>query len=170
MKRRQLQKKQIVSDLAGSISNTNTMIISHYQGLTVKEITALRIKIQEAGGSFRVTKNSLARLAVKDTDFKSLHSLFVGPTAVAFSINSVALAKVIVDYAKENEKFIIKGGIIDNKLIDTNDIKALAALPSLEELRAKIIGTIIAPATKLVSVLQAPAGQLARMLNTYSSK
>ncbi|MFV9875772.1 MAG: 50S ribosomal protein L10 [Rickettsiales endosymbiont of Dermacentor nuttalli] len=170
MKTRQLQKKQIVLRLGQSISSTNTVIVSHYQGLTVKEITELRRNVQEIGGNFKVTKNSLIRLTVKNTKFESLSSLFLGPTAIAFSGNSVALAKALVDYAKGNEKFIIKGGIIDNKLIDTNDIKALAALPSLEELRAKIIGTIIAPATKLVSVLQAPAGQLARMLNTYSSK
>ncbi|AIL64922.1 Ribosomal protein L10 [Rickettsiales bacterium Ac37b] len=170
MKTRQLQKKQIVSDLGQSISNTNTMIVSHYQGLTVKEIMVLRRRIDEIGGNFKVTKNSLVRLAVMNTGFEPLSSLFLGPTAIAFSDNSVALAKIMVDYAKENEKLIIKGGIIDSKLIDTNDIKALAALPSIEELRAKIIGTIIAPATKLVSVLQAPAGQLVRMLNTYSSK
>jgi large subunit ribosomal protein L10 len=122
----------------------------------------------EAGATFRVTKNRLTKIALEDTSFAKLAELFVGPTAIAFSEDPVAAARIVVDYAKKNDSLQIVGGALGEKMLDVDGVKALASLPSLDELRGTIIGLINAPATKVAGVLQAPAGQLARVLGAYA--
>ncbi|KIM00015.1 LSU ribosomal protein L10p (P0) [Paramagnetospirillum magnetotacticum MS-1] len=146
------------------------MVVTHYMGLTVAEMTDLRGKMRAAGASFKVTKNRLTKLALVGTEFESIADLFVGPTAIAVSRDPVAAAKVIADYAKTNDKLKILGGSLGKLRLDVNGVKALATLPSLDELRAKLLGMISTPATRIAGVLQAPAGQLARVLKAKADK
>jgi len=146
------------------------LVVTHYTGLTVKEMTQLRGKVREAGAKFKVTKNRLTRLALKDTKFEGLGDLLTGPTAIAYSDNPAAVAKVVVDFGKTNEKLVILGGAFDKQRLNADGIKALASLPSLNELRARIVGMIQTPATRIAGVLQAPAGQLARVVGAYAKK
>ena len=146
------------------------MVVTHYSGMTVAEITALRERMREGGASFKITKNRLTRLALAGTRYEGLSDLFTGPTAIAFSSDPVAAAKVVVNFAKDNEKLIILGGGIGEDVYDANGVKALANLPSLDESRARILGLLMAPASKIASVLQAPGGQIARVLGAYAQK
>lgn len=164
------QKAELVADLKSSFSKTSVVIITRNLGLTVAQSTVLRTKMREAGASYKVSKNKLARIAVEGTTYSSLHDLLVGPTALSTSVDPVAPAKVIVDFAKTNDKLEIVGGAMGDTVLDVAGVKALAELPSLDELRAKIVGLIQAPATKIVQVVQAPAGQLARVFAAYATK
>lgn len=146
------------------------VVVTRYSGLTVQEMSDLRRQMRGAGADFKVTKNRLTRLALEGTRFKSLADLFKGPTAIAFSKDPVAAAKVATDFAKKNEKLVVVGGAMGETVLNPEGVKALAAMPSLNELRGKIVGLLNAPATKIAGVLQAPAGQLARVLNAYASK
>jgi large subunit ribosomal protein L10 len=146
------------------------MVVTHYSGLSVADMTDLRGQMREAGASFKVTKNRLTRLALKGTKFESITDLFLGPTAVAYSADPVAAAKVVVDYGKRNEKLVVLGGALDDRILDVNGIKALASLPSLDALRAKLLGMLNTPATRIAGVLQAPAGQLARVVGAHAAK
>lgn len=146
------------------------MLISHYQGLTVKEISALRVQVRAAGATFKVTKNLLAKRALKGTPYESLMPMFKGPTAVLLAEDPVAAAKVISTFSKDNEKLVLVGGAFGDHALDAAAIKQLATLPSLDELRGKIIGLLNAPATKIAGVLQAPAAQLARVFGAYATK
>jgi len=162
------QKEQIVASLRQIFANTTLVVVTHQVGLTVADATDLRRRMGEAGATFRVTKNRLTKIALEDTSFAELAELFVGPTAIAFSEDPVAAARVVVDYAKKNDGLRIVGGALGEKMLDVDGVKALASLPSLDELRGTIIGLINAPATKVAGVLQAPAGQLARVLGAYA--
>jgi len=162
------QKEQIVASLRQIFANTTLVVVTHQVGLTVADATDLRRRMGEAGATFRVTKNRLTKIALEDTSFAELAELFVGPTAIAFSADPVAAARVVVDYAKKNDGLQIVGGALGEKMLDVDGVKALASLPSLDELRGTIIGLINAPATKVAGVLQAPAGQLARVLGAYA--
>jgi large subunit ribosomal protein L10 len=164
------QKAELVADLKSSFSKTSVVIITRNLGLTVAQSTVLRTKMREAGASYKVSKNKLARIAVEGTTYGSLHDMLVGPTALSTSVDPVAPAKVIVDFAKTNDKLEIVGGAMGDTVLDVAGVKALAELPSLDELRAKIVGLIQAPATKIVQIVQAPAGQLARVLAAYAAK
>jgi large subunit ribosomal protein L10 len=164
------QKEKQVNELRDIFGSAQLVVLTHQSGLTVEESTDLRAKMRDAGARFKVTKNRLARLAVDGTKFADLADQFTGPTAIAYSDDPVAAAKVAVDFAKDNEKLIIVGGSLDEKVLDTSDVAALAKLPSLDELRGKIVGLLQAPATKVAGVLQAPAGQLARVFSAYGSK
>jgi len=146
------------------------LVVTHQSGMTVAEVTDLRRQMRAAGASFKVTKNRLARLALKGTRFEGLASLFTGPTAIAYSTDPVVAAKVAVEFANSNEKLVIVGGGLGERVLDQSGIKALAKLPSLTELRGRIAGLLQAPAAKLAGVLQAPAGQLARVFQAYGSK
>ena len=146
------------------------VIVTHYSGLTVQEMTDLRRQMLDVGASFKVTKNRLTRLALEGTRFKPLADLFKGPTAIAYSDDPVAAAKAATDYAKKNEKLVVLGGAMAGTVLNAEGVKALASLPSLDELRGRLVGLLQAPATKIAGVLQAPAGQLARVLNAYASK
>lgn len=163
------QKEELVASMHEVFKDANIVVVSHYTGLTVGEMTDLRAKMREVGAGFKVTKNRLTRLALKDTDYESLDALFTGPTAMAYSEDPVAAAKAAVEFAKDNDKFVVMGGAMGSTVLDADGVKALATLPSLDELRGKLIGLVQAPATKVAGVMQAPAGQLARVCGAYGA-
>ena len=164
------EKSQLVETLATVFQDTGVIVVAHYSGLTVAQMTALRGKMREAGGGVRVAKNRLVKLALKGTDAEPISDLFEGPTVVAYSSDPVAAAKVAVEFAKANEKLVIRGGAMGSTALDPEGVKALAALPSLDELRGKLVGLIASPATKVAQVLNAPASQLARVFTAYADK
>ncbi len=164
------QKKSLVSELKADIAEASTLVVTHYKGLSVAEITDLRRTLGAKNAHFRVVKNTLLRLVAANTEYESLVSYFHGPVAIAFSKDPVAAAKGVVDFAKKNDKLVILGGAVNSQKVDVSSIQMLATLPSLDELRAKLIGLINAPATRIASVLQAPGGQVARVIHAYSSK
>lgn len=159
-----VQKEELVSSLNGVFASANLVVVTRPSGLTVAESTDLRRRMLESGASFKVTKNRLTRLALKGTKFEPLTDLFAGPTAIAFSEDPIAAAKVAVKFAEENQKLEIIGGGLNEETLDSEGIKALAKLPSLDELRGKIVGMLNTPATRIAGVLQAPGGQLARVM------
>ena len=164
------QKSSLVSSLHERLSGATLVVITRQSGLTVAESSDLRRKMLKAGAGYKVTKNRLARLALEGTKFAELASMFTGPTAIALSDDPVAAAKVAVEFAKTNEKLEIVGGALNAKVLDAAGVKALATLPSLNELRAKFLGMLQTPATRIAGVLQAPAGQLARVLRAKADK
>ncbi len=166
----QAQKRELVTELNGVFTNAASVVVTHYSGLTVAEINDLRNQMRQVGANFKVTKNRLVRLALADTPYASLTEMFSGPTAIAYSQDVVAAAKIAVKFAKTNEKLVVIGGAMGEIVLDVNGVQELASLPSLDELRGKIVGLLQAPATKVAGVLQAPAGQLARVLGAYASK
>jgi large subunit ribosomal protein L10 len=153
------EKKQLLDDLHELFNKSEILVVSHYKGLTVAEVSELRDAIRKAGAGFRVTKNRITKLALKDTKFEGLADLFKGPTAVAFANDPVSACKACVEFAKNNEKLIIVGGGMGAEALSIAEINRLASIPSMDELRAKIIG-----------LLQAPAAQLARVTKAYSEK
>ncbi|MCB2102897.1 MAG: 50S ribosomal protein L10 [Rhodobacterales bacterium] len=164
------QKEEWVASLHQVFSETEMVVVTHYSGLTVAQSGALRTKMREAGANFKVTKNRLTRLALKDTRFAGLNDMFTGPTAIAYSDDPVAAAKAAVEFAKGNDKLVILGGALGENVLDADGVKALATLPSLDELRAKLAGLLTQPAAKIAMVLQAPGGQVARVINAYAEK
>jgi large subunit ribosomal protein L10 len=164
------QKEELVSSLHETFSGAEMVVVTHNLGLSVKQMEALRVQLREAGASFKVTKNRLTRLALKDTKFEGLADLFTGPTGIAYSNDAVAAARVSVKFAKGNDKFVVVGGALGAEALDVAGVQALATLPSLDELRGKLVGLLQAPATKIAGVLQAPAGQLARVCSAYGSQ
>lgn len=164
------EKRAFVQDMHAVFADIGCVVVAHYSGLTVSEMTVLRRAMRDAGATFRVTKNRLTKLALQETPYVGLADLFRGPTGLAFSADPVAAAKATVEFAKQNQKMVVLGGAVGGTLLDAKGVEALAALPSLDELRAKLIGLVNAPASKVVGVLQAPAGQLARVLQAYGSK
>lgn len=163
-------KEQLVASLQQTFAETAVVVVTHYSGLSVGEMTNLRAQMREAGASLKVTKNRLTKRALSGTRYEGLDGMFVGPTAMAYSPDPVAAAKVTVAFAKTHPKLIVIGGGLGDKTLDAEGIKALASLPSLDELRGKLIGLINAPATKVAGVLQAPAGQIARVLSAYAAQ
>ena len=163
-------KKDWVGALHDTFGTVGLVVVTHYSGLTVAEMTDLRGKMRASGAGFKVVKNRLTRLALAETEYETLADLFTGPTAIAFSKDPVMAAKVAVDYAKANEKLKILGGSLGNKRLDVEGVKALATLPSLDELRGRLVGMISTPATRSAGVLQAPAGQLARVMRAQAEK
>jgi large subunit ribosomal protein L10 len=163
-------KEELVTSLQKSLSDTVCVVVTHQTGMTVQEVTDLRRQMRAAGANFKVTKNRLARIALAGTKFEQLSPMFIGPTAIAFSRDPVAAAKVAVEFAKKNEKLTIIGGGLDARQLDAEGIKALATLPSLDTLRAKLLGLLQTPATRIAAVLQAPGGQVARVLGAYARK
>jgi large subunit ribosomal protein L10 len=163
------QKQALVAELQETFESNNLVVVTHQSGLTVAEVSELRKQMREAGGSFKVTKNRLAKIALKGTKFEGLADQFTGPTAIAVSSDPVAAAKIAVEFANKNEKLQIVCGSLETEALDADAVMALAKLPSLDELRGKLIGLIQAPATKIAGVLQAPAGQLARVFGAYGS-
>ena len=164
------QKKELVSFMRDVMSDAASVVVVNYKGLTVAEMTDLRAKMSEVGASFKVTKNRLTRLALKETDYEGIADLFTGPTAIGYSSDPVASAKVLAKFAKDNEKLVILGGGMGSTVLDVDGIKALASLPSLDELRGKLVGLLQAPATKIAGLTQAPAGQLARVFGAYGNQ
>jgi large subunit ribosomal protein L10 len=164
------QKAEAVETLKGVFAGAGVVVVSHYSGLTVADLTALRSRLRKEGASLKVVKNRLVQRAIDGTPKSAAASLFTGPTAIAYSEDPIAAAKVAVAYAKEKEQFVVIGGLFGDQLLDKQGVTALATLPSLDELRGKLIGLVQAPATKIAGVLAAPAGQLARVLNAYATK
>lgn len=163
-------KEALVTQLHQSLSAATLVVVTQQKGLTVAETTKLRRQMRDAGASFKVAKNRLARLALKGTAFESLSDKLKGPTGLAYSSDPVAAARVAVKYAKDNDKLSILGGALSGQTLDTAGVEALSKLPSLDELRGKLIGLLQAPATKIAGVLQAPAAQLARVFSAYANK
>src|SRR5579864_178205 len=163
-------KKEAVEELNGLFKTTSVAIVAHYSGLTVAQMQTLRRQMKQAGASVKVAKNRLAKIALEGTDVASIASLLKGPALIAFSGDPVAAPKVAVDFARTNERFVILGGAMGKTALDSNGVKALAALPSLDELRAKIVGLVQAPATKIAQVVTAPAAKVARVVQAYASK
>jgi large subunit ribosomal protein L10 len=164
------RKAEVVGSLNGLIGEAGSVVVAHYSGMTVAQMTDLRSRMRAAGASFKVAKNRLTVRALKGTAAEAIAPLFKGPTGIAVSRDPIAASRVVVAYAKENDKFVILGGLVAGTTVDANGVKALAELPSLDELRGKIIGLLNAPATKLAGLLAAPAGQLARVIGAYSNK
>ena len=164
------EKSEVVSALHESFAQMGVVVVTRNLGMSVAQSTDLRQKMRDAGAAFRVTKNRLAKIAIKDTDYIVLDDMLTGPVGLATSADPVAAAKVAVDFAKTNDKLEIVGGAMGAQLLDADGVKALASLPSLDELRGKLVGLIQAPATKLATVIQAPAAQLARVFNAYAEK
>jgi large subunit ribosomal protein L10 len=164
------QKTQSVTELNGLFTESSAVIVAHYSGLSVSQMNDLRTKMRDAGASFKVAKNRLAKLALEGTPIAEISDLFSGPTGIGYSEDPVAAPKVLVNFAKDNENLVILGGAAIGSILDLQGVKALAALPSLDELRGKIVSLIQAPATKIAGVLQAPAGQMARVLSAYANK
>ena len=164
------EKRELVSTMNEVFQETNVVVVAHYAGLTVAELTALRGKARTAGVSVKVAKNRLVKLALQGTESAHIADLFTGPTLVAYSDDPVAAPKVVADFAKTNDKLVILGGAMGATALDADGVKALATMPSLDELRAKIVGMINTPATRIAGVLQAPAGNLARVFGAYARK
>ncbi|MBN9491688.1 MAG: 50S ribosomal protein L10 [Alphaproteobacteria bacterium] len=164
------EKAEAIAELNQIFKDANLMVVTRQSGLTVQEVTDLRRRIRAAGASYKVAKNRLTLRALEGTPFKALGPMFTGPTAIAYSKDPVAAAKVVSIFAKENEKLSIVGGALGENTLDVAGVQALATLPSLDALRATIIGLLQAPATKVAGVLQAPAGQVARVLGAYGAK
>ena len=164
------EKTDAVAVLNATFNESAVVVVTRNLGLTVAQSTDLRNKMRDAGASYKVAKNRLTKIALADTQYAGLSDLLTGPTAIATSGDPVAAAKVAVDFAKTNDKLEIVGGAMGNMLLDVDGVKALASLPSLDALRAKLIGLIQAPATKVAQVLVAPAGQLARVFGAYAAK
>ncbi|WP_411286307.1 50S ribosomal protein L10 [Phenylobacterium sp.] len=164
------QKQEAIETLRSDFAGAGAVVVTHYMGLTVAEMTDLRGRLREQGAQLKVVKNTLATKALDGSVGEAGDALFKGPVAIAFGPDPVSAAKVATQYAKDNEKFTVVGGLMGQEVLDQASIKALAVLPSLDQLRAKLIGLLQAPATKIAGVLQAPASQLARVFAAYAAK
>ena len=162
------QKAESVASLNAVFNEVGVVVITRNLGLTVAQSTQLRTKIREAGASYKVAKNRLAKLAIQNTDYAGIGDLLTGPTAIAASVDPVAAAKVVVEFAKTNDKLEIVGGSMGSQVLTPDGVKALASMPSLDELRAKLIGLVQAPATKIAQLSTAPAAKLARVFGAYA--
>ncbi len=165
-----VQKKEAVAFLKDVFANANSIVVVRNAGLDVGEMTSLRNEMREAGASLKVAKNRLARLALEGTDIESLGDYLKGPSVLGYSDDPVAAARILVKFAKKNDKIEVLGGAMGSTMLDLSGVKALAALPSLDELRGKLVGLLQAPAGKLANITQAPAGQLARVFGAYGSQ
>lgn len=164
------EKREFVSALGQVFAETSMVVVTRNNGLTVAEVSNLRRQMRASGSTFKVAKNRLTALALDGTRFEGIKSLLKGPTALAWHTDPVAVAKAAVDFAKTNEKFVVVGGALGNRMLDADGIKALADLPSLDTLRGRLVGMVQTPATRIAGVLQAPAGQLARVFGAYATK
>jgi large subunit ribosomal protein L10 len=165
-----IEKREAVASLASVFAETSIVVVTRNRGMTVAEVSELRRRMRRAGVTYKVAKNRLARLALQGTRFDGIAPLLEGPTALAWAKDPVAAAKTAVEFAKANEKLEIVGGGLGAQTLNAEGIKALAELPSIEALRAKLLGLLVSPATRLAGVLQAPAGQVARVLSAYAKK
>ncbi len=164
------EKREFVASLGQVFAETSMVVVAQNKGLTVAEVSDLRRKMRASGSTYKVAKNRLAVLALEGTRFDGIKPMLKGPTALAWSQDPVAVAKTAVDYAKTNEKFVVIGGALGAQMLNADGIKALADLPSLDALRARLVGMIQTPATRIAGILAAPAGQLARVLGAYARK
>jgi len=163
-------KRELVGTLNSVFNETSVVVVAHYAGLTVADMQKLRAQMKQAGASVKVAKNRLAKIALEGTDVASIGNLLKGPTLLAYSSDPVAAAKVAVDFAKANDKLVIIGGAMGKTALNVDGVKALATMPSLDELRAKLVGLIQAPATKIAQLSTAPAAKLARVFGAYAER
>lgn len=164
------QKKEMVSYLNGVFADAGVVVVSHYSGMTVSQMSELRRRMGAANANLKVIKNRLAKLALEGTPYNGISELFKGPTVIAYSADPVAAPKIAFEYAKSNERFAILGGAMGNVVLDKQGVEQLAKAPSLDEIRATIVGMVSTPARRIATVLAAPASQLARVLNAYAEK
>ncbi|MES2338881.1 MAG: 50S ribosomal protein L10 [Pseudomonadota bacterium] len=164
------QKTEAVAELNANFRKVGVVVVTRNLGMTVAQSTVLRTKMRDAGATYKVSKNKLAKIALEGTDYAGLTDLFTGPVGLASSADPVAAAKAAIDFAKTNDKFEIVGGAMGSQILDAEGVKALASLPSLDELRSKLVGLLVAPATKIATITQAPAAQIARVLSAYAEK
>jgi len=164
------EKREFVAGLHEALIGTSMIVVTHNTGLSVAEATELRRRMRTAGVTFRVAKNRLAHLALDGTPFDGLKPMLKGPTALAWSTDPVAAAKATVEFARINEKLVLIGGALGPQTLDASGVRALAELPSLDALRARIVGMIATPATRVAGVLQGSAGQLARVFGAFARK
>ena len=164
------QKAEQISQLNEAFGKAGVVVVARYQGMTVADMSKLRTQMRAAGASFKVSKNRLAKRATEGTDAKPIQDLLKGPTGIAFSLDPISAPKVAVEYAKTNAKFVILGGVVGSQFLDAKGVEALASLPSLNELRARLAGMLKQNATKIAGILQAPAGQLARVIGAHARK
>ena len=163
-------KRELIDSLHGALKSTGVVVVAHNTGMVAAQSADFRSKVKAAGGTVKVTKNKLAQLALKDTDAEKLSGLMKGPVILAFSKDPIAAAKAAVTYAKGNDKLVILGGAMGKTILDAKGVKALAELPSLDELRATLIGLLLAPATKIARTIKEPGAQLARVIQAKASK
>jgi large subunit ribosomal protein L10 len=164
------QKAEVISQLNEQFGKAGVVVVARYQGMTVADMSKLRSQMRAVGASFKISKNRLAKRAAEGTMAKPMQDLLKGPTGIAISSDPISAPKAAYEYAKTNPKFVILGGVVGNQFLDSKGVEALASLPSLDELRARLAGMLKQPATKVACVLQAPAGQLARVLGAYAKK
>jgi large subunit ribosomal protein L10 len=164
------EKQDAIEALKGVFASSGAVVVTHYMGLTVAEMTDLRGRLRSEGAKLKVVKNTLVQKALDGSVGEAGDALFAGPVAIAYAPDPVSAAKVATQYAKDNDKFTVVGGLMGQQVLDKAAVTSLASLPSLDQLRGKIIGLIQAPATKIAGVLQAPAGQLARVFGAYAAK
>ena len=164
------EKREVVAALHDVFANTGVVVVAHYSGLSVADMTNLRRQMREAGGTVKVAKNRLVKLALEGTDATGIADLMQGPTCIAYSEDPVAAPKIAVKFAKAHDKFVILGGTMGTTALDPQGVDSLASLPSLDELRGKLIGLVQAPGTKIAQVVNAPAGKIARGLSAYAQK
>lgn len=164
------EKAELIETLQSTLSEAAAVVVTHQTGLTVAESSDLRGRMREAGAGFKVTKNRLTKIALQGTKYEDISDLFTGPTAMGTSADPVAAAKVLINFAKENDKLTVIGGSLDGKVLDKAGVEALAKLPSLDELRAKLVGLLNAPATQVARVTQAPAAKLARVIQARADQ
>ncbi len=165
-----LAKEKLISEIGEEIKESKLIVVTHQLGLDADQTRSLRVALRKEGVGLKVAKNNLVRHVIENTVFAPLEKFLHGPTALAYSKDPVAAAKASVEFAKKNDKFKVVGGIMDGEVMDEARIRTLASLPSLDQLRGKIVGLLQAPATKIARVLQAPAGQLARVLSARSKQ
>ena len=161
------EKQEAIDTYNGMFTSSNSVVVCGYKGLTVSDMNAFRAELRKEGGQFTVTKNTLAKLASKDTDYEGLNDLFSGPTGIVYSEDAVAAAKVAYNFAKTNDNLVILGGGLGAEVLDVAGVEALAKLPSLDEVRGTLVGLLQAPATKIARVLQAPAQQMVNVTKAY---
>lgn len=164
------EKREVVAALHDALAGTGVVVVAHYAGLTVSDMTKFRREMQSVGGKVKVAKNRLVKLALEGTDAKGISDLLKGPTCLAYSTDPVAAPKIAVKFAKANEKFVILGGAMGSTVLDAKGVSSLADLPSLDELRGKLIGLLQAPASKIARTLNEPGAQLARVFGAYGNK
>lgn len=164
------EKREFVTELNGVFKASGSVVVAHYSGLTVAQMNDLRSRMRTAGGTVKVAKNRLAKIALQGTESEGIADLFTGQTLIAYSDDPITAPKVAVDFAKGNDKLVVLGGAMGSTNLDADGVKALATLPSLDELRAKLVGMIQTPATRIAQVVNAPAGQLARVFGAYAKK
>jgi large subunit ribosomal protein L10 len=164
------EKRELVTSLNGIFTDSGSVVVAHYVGLTVAQLNDLRSRMRSAGGSVKVAKNSLAKIALQGTVSETITDLFVGQTIIAYAADPVAAPKVAMEFAKINEKLVILGGAMGATSLNAEKVKALASMPSLDELRARLVGMIVTPATRIAQIVNAPAAQLARVFGAYARK